>query len=97
MIFTTKLNQKDGFILGVNRYIYKLADNEFSLISLNNLEIWYYRVLILLTGHLADAETALDSLSIWYTGCHLFLKYFSQFLSTSVLYSYFKIRLPSVF
>lgn len=28
------------------------------------LEIWYYRVLILLTGHLADAETALDSLSI---------------------------------
>lgn len=28
------------------------------------LEIWYYRVLILLTGHLKDAETALDSLSI---------------------------------
>lgn len=28
------------------------------------LEIWYYRVLILLTGHLNDAETALDSLSI---------------------------------
>jgi len=28
------------------------------------LENWYYRVLILLTGHLADAEVALDALSI---------------------------------
>eukprot|EP00253_Pinus_taeda_P006322 PITA_06322 len=28
------------------------------------LENWYYRVLILLTGHLADAEVAVDSLSI---------------------------------
>eukprot|EP00253_Pinus_taeda_P000631 PITA_00631 len=28
------------------------------------LENWYYRVLILLTGHLSDAEVAVDSLSI---------------------------------
>jgi MATE family multidrug resistance protein len=31
-----------------------------------SLEVWYYRVLVLLTGYLKNAEIAVDALSIWY-------------------------------
>ncbi|KAL5707017.1 palmitoyl-[glycerolipid] 7-desaturase [Ranunculus cassubicifolius] len=30
------------------------------------LELWYNSILVLLTGHLANAEVAIDTLSIWY-------------------------------
>lgn len=30
-----------------------------------SLENWYYRVLVLLTGYLPNAEIAVDALSIW--------------------------------
>lgn len=31
-----------------------------------SLENWYYRVLILMTGNLQNAEIEVDALSIWY-------------------------------
>lgn len=31
-----------------------------------SLENWYYRILLLITGNLKDAEIAVDALSIWY-------------------------------
>jgi multidrug resistance protein, MATE family len=34
------------------------------------LEIWYMMVLVVLTGHLDDAEIAVDSISIWYIYTH---------------------------
>lgn len=37
------------------------------------LEIWYMMVLVVLTGHLKDAEIAVDSISIWYVLCFLLM------------------------
>ena len=31
-----------------------------------SLENWYYRILVLLTGNLKDAQVAIDALSIWF-------------------------------
>lgn len=30
------------------------------------MENWYYRILVLMTGNLKNAEIAVDALSIWY-------------------------------
>ena len=45
-------------------YISKTTYGRF--LSRDSLEFWYYRILILMTGNLEDAKTAVDSLSIWY-------------------------------
>ncbi|WZZ91674.1 hypothetical protein YC2023_120253 [Brassica napus] len=43
-------------------YISKATYGRF--LSRDSLEFWYYRILILMTGNLEDAKTAVDSLSI---------------------------------
>lgn len=38
----------------------------FPFLLFCSLELWYNTVLILLTGHMKNAEIAIDALSIWY-------------------------------
>ena len=40
--------------------------------SFGSLEVWYYPVIILLTGNMTNAEVAIDALSIWWEFLILF-------------------------
>lgn len=37
------------------------------------MENWYYRILILLTGNLKNAEIAVDALSVWYVAFRILI------------------------
>lgn len=46
-------------------YINVMTHSFFLFFDGNSLENWYYRILVLLTGNLKNAEIAVDALSIW--------------------------------
>ena len=43
----------------------RITKDYFFVIQICSLENWYYRILILMTGNLKNAEIAVDALSIW--------------------------------
>jgi multidrug resistance protein, MATE family len=56
------------------------------------LEIWYMMVLIVLTGHLKDAEIAVDSISIWYIPCSFFIFYLFTLFGTLLILFYLLLK-----